>query len=184
MTPVMVAKGSLIPLPLLEMIPSGYYAVRPDDETPYRFLRLARPTYGKKKGWVKVQTQHSDDLVDRWFWNPANPDPRTCVYKFDRTIEDSMLLMIADHRKAGRAYAAEISACHFCNKALTDERSRWYGFGPECEKSAEGEKDEIDDENGGTYEYLRDTKAQVYLDFVADEGVKEQRRKSRNRSRW
>ena len=153
-----------VPLMMLDVIPSGYYAVRPDTETPYVFMRLSRPTFGKRKGLVIVQTQHSEQLIDRWIWNPANPDPATNVRTWQnwrntfpggQSIEDLILLMIVDARKAGREYASEIGRCHFCGKKLTDERSRWYGFGPECEKGAEGEKDEIDDENEGTYEQLK-----------------------------
>ena len=152
-----------VPLPMLDMIPSGYYAVRPDTETPYMFVRIARPTFGRRKGQLVVQTQHSDQLIDRWVWYMDNPDPRTNVRNWStqarfhggQTIEDLILLIIVNHRGCGRAYAQEIGRCHFCGKRLTDERSRWYGFGPECEKSAEGEKDEIDDENDGTYEQLK-----------------------------
>jgi len=159
----MATTGTKVPLMMLELVPSGCYAVQPDSATPLTFLRISRPTFGKWKGWVKVQTQHSENWVDRWAWNPSNTDPRTRVRSYShgaqfagrQTIEDLILLVIVDHRKAGRQYAAEIGNCHFCNKDLTDERSRWYGFGPECEKSAEGEKDEIDDENGGTYEQLK-----------------------------
>jgi hypothetical protein len=155
---------SKVPLMMLAAIPSGYYAVRPDTETPYVFMRLARPVHGKRKGWVKVQTQHGETLYDRWLWNPGNLDPSTNVIRLtwnkstlpgNQSIEDLILLMIVDHRAAAREYAREIGNCHRCNKDLTDERSRWYGFGPECEKSLEGEKDEIDDENGGTYEELK-----------------------------
>lgn len=155
---------SKIPLPMLELIPSGYYAVRPDTDTPFAFVRLVNPVnVGKMKGWVKVQTQHGENFEDRWYWNPSNPDPRTHVrtihsWKFvwhGQSVEDLMLLMIVDHRRAARDYAREIGNCHRCNKDLTDERSRHYGFGPECEKVLEGEKDEIDDENGGTFEELK-----------------------------
>ena len=162
-----------VPLMMLEMIPSGLYAVRPDPGTPYTFLRLSRPTYGRRKGMVIVQTQHSEQLTDRWFWNPANQDPVTAVRSYTnwtfngQTIEELMLLMIANSRAAGRAYAAEMRKCHYCGKKLTDERSRWYGFGPECEKRAEAEKDEIDDENEGTYEYLVATQAVIYLDWLS-----------------
>lgn len=148
------ARESKIPLMMLEVIPSGYYAVRPDSETPYEFMRLARPNYGKRKGMTLVQTQHSEQLVTRWVWNPQT-DPRFQVNIYSSTIEDKILLMIANARSAGRAYAKEIGRCQFCGKKLTDERSRWYGFGPECEKRAESLKDEIDDENEGSYEYLK-----------------------------
>lgn len=149
---------------MLEMIPSGYYAVRPDTETELAFVRISRPGHGKWKGYLKVQTQHGDQLIDRWAWNMANPDPLTSVRSWsvwrnqfpgNQSIEDLLLLVIVDHRKAGRTYAEEIGRCHRCNKDLTDERSRWYGFGPECEKLLEGEKDEIDDENDGSYELLK-----------------------------
>lgn len=179
----MTAPATKVPLMMLELVPTGYYAVRPDTVTPYVFMRLARPTHGKWKGHVKVQTQHSEQLWDRWIWNPANPDPRTNVRNLSQwqhvspfpggqTIEDLILLMISDHRRAARAYAAVIEKCHRCNIALTDERSRWYGFGPECEKHLEGEKDEIDDENDGTYEYLLDTEAPIYVEWLHRQQVK------------
>jgi hypothetical protein len=157
-----MTQSSKVPLLMLDAIPSGYYAVRPDAVTPYTFVRISRPTLGRWKGHVKVQTIHAEDLVDRWVWNPGNPDPRTNVrtlsftrFKGEQSIEDLILLVIVGHREAGIAYAREIRRCCRCNTRLTDERSRWYGFGPECEQSLEGMKDEIDDENGGTYEYLK-----------------------------
>lgn len=161
----MTETATKVPLMMLELVPTGYYAIRPDTETPFAFVRLVNPVkVGKLKGWVKVQTQHGEQFEDRWLWNPANPDPRTNVrtifnWKYNwhgQSVEDLILLLIVDHRKAARAYAAEIGNCHRCNKDLTDERSRFYGFGPECEKVLEGEKDEIDDENNGTYEQLKE----------------------------
>jgi Family of unknown function (DUF6011) len=139
---------------MIDQLEDGYYAVQPDSNTPLTFMRVSRPTYGKLKGYVKIQTQHSDTLIDRWLYNPAQTDPLFRVRELDRTIEPKILLLLANKRAAGRRYAHEIGKCHRCNKKLTDHRSRHYGFGPECELELAGEKDEIDDENGGTYEEL------------------------------
>lgn len=156
-----------VPVSLLDMIPSGYYAVSPDSETPLTFLRLSRPKTGRYKGTTKVQTLHSEQLFDQWAWDPEawnGHDDKTGNTIWGRAsllgsmgsgIEDKILLMIVGHREAGRLFAMQIGRCHRCGKQLTDERSRYYGFGPECEKDLEAEKDEIDDEAGGTYERLK-----------------------------
>lgn len=149
-----MSKFQALILGMIDEVPSGYYAVQSDETEPLTFMRVARPTHGRYKGYTKVQTQHSEMLMDRWLYNPEAED-RFKVRAFDSTIEQKILLLIANTRKAARKYAEEIGRCHRCNFQLTDERSRWYGFGPECEKYLEAEKDEIDDENGGTYEQLR-----------------------------
>jgi hypothetical protein len=138
---------------MLDNLEDGYYAVQPNAAHPHLdFIRVSRPTdrRSKYKGAVKVQTIHAETLYDRWAYWPDS-DRLMCL---DNGIEGKLLLLLANKRAAARRYAHEIERCHRCNTQLTDERSRHYGFGPECEKHLEAEKDEIDDENGGTFEEL------------------------------
>lgn len=118
-----------VPVELLNFVPEGYYAVQLDSESPLTFLRLIRPKRGKFAGTTKVQTQHGPNL-DLAFvvW----PDNRVSVYK--ASSEESILLMISDYQGSARRYAQKIGKCCRCNAPLTDERSRHYGIGPECEQ--------------------------------------------------
>lgn len=118
-----------VPLALLEFVEDGYYAVQPDSETAYVFLRVSRPTRGRMAGSLKVQTQHSDVLATEFVQWPSG---EVSVYK--RSIEDQILLLLSDHHTAARNYGRHIGRCCRCNKTLTDERSRHYGIGPECEQ--------------------------------------------------
>jgi hypothetical protein len=140
---------------MLPQLDTGYYAVQRDPEHPHiDFVRVSRPTYGKWSGAVKVQTQHSEELIERWAYFPPKDGQPDRVVILSREIEDIILRLLANKRAAMRLYADKIEKCCRCNKKLTDERSRYYGFGPECEESLEGMKDEIDDEMGGSYEEL------------------------------
>lgn len=120
---------SKIPVMLLDMVPEGYYAVRGDESESYTFLRLSRPTKGRFKGTTKVQTQHGNRLEVAWCVWPGGQ-----VSSYLYTIEDAILLMISDHQWAARTYARVLGHCCRCNADLTDDRSRHYGIGPECEK--------------------------------------------------
>jgi len=144
-------KSGLI-ISMLDGLDTGYYAVQPNPERPHiDFMRVSRPTDKRSrfKDSIKVQTQHADMLLDKWAYWPG----RDLLYTTPG-IEDLILILLANKRKAGRLYAEQLGNCHRCNTHLTDERSRHYGFGPECEKYLEAEKDEIDDENNGSYEDL------------------------------
>ena len=122
---------TLLPLDLLDMVPDGLYAVRPDDTVPWVFLRVARPKRGTWAGTTKIQTQHADrysiamivlrNKTLRWYQSQ-------CV------IEPSLLLLMADSQWAAIMYGQTIGRCCRCNIQLTDEDSRKYGIGPECVK--------------------------------------------------
>lgn len=122
--------GTKVPLSLLELVPNGRYAVRSDATEPYIFMRVHRPTWGRYNGSCKIQTQHGDKLSLPKFviWYSGK------VSVYDRSIEDSILLLICDYRGAALAYSREIGRCCRCGKELTVERSRYYGIGPECEE--------------------------------------------------
>jgi hypothetical protein len=141
---------------MIDQLETGYYAVQADPMHPHiDFVRVSRMdkearVNSRWRGAVKVQTIHAEDLIERWaYW----PD-RDLIYIGNNKIEDILLRLLANKRAAMRLYAEEIGRCCRCNTQLTDERSRHYSFGPECEKHLEGLKDEIDDERGGTYEDL------------------------------
>jgi len=136
---------------MLSLVPDGYFAVHPDDETPYTFLRLTRPKKGKFQGTTKVQTQHSDILkpfLTVW--------PSGKVWKREHTALDKLELLVANYRDAGIAYAREMNHCMSCGKQLTDPRSRHYGVGPECEreKGFDWLIAQIDEQHGHTFEWL------------------------------
>lgn len=115
---------------LLDMVPDGYFAVRRQEGDPITFMRISRPTRGQYKGCIKVQTQHGPSLEVRLIkW----PSERWTVYLADTV--DKMMLVVTDFQGAMMTYSQEIGKCCRCNTELTDERSRWYGIGPECEKS-------------------------------------------------
>lgn len=114
---------------LLDQVPDGRYAVQPDETVPLTFIRISRPKKGQYGGTIKVQTQHSDDLILRWVYWPSGR-----VSEYERSIEEKLLLVCVDSRRAATTYGRELGQCCCCGKTLTDERSRYYGIGPECEK--------------------------------------------------
>lgn len=135
---------TLIPLELLNVIPEGRFATRPDSETPYTFVRITKPTKGKFVGAVKVQTQHGDVLDMALTYYPESGHYR--FWRDKASCEAFMLLLIVDYQQAMIQYGREIGRCCVCGKTLTDERSRHYGIGPECEKFNSWVIDRVDEE--------------------------------------
>lgn len=132
---------------LLPQVPDGRYAVREDDTQPYTFIRLKRHTHGKLNGCVTIQTQHSEKLMR------AGIQWRNGLWTFEKPwIVDKMLVVCVDPEIAGDAYARELGRCRICGKELTDERSRWYGIGPDCETRHQGVIERVDERNGKSYE--------------------------------
>ena len=114
---------------ILPNVPDGYFAVRNQDGDPYRFYRISTPKTGKLKGARKIQSQHSDYLKTIAVHWPSG------AFSTYRALPiDHLMLIIADSERAAMNYARELGKCCRCNAALTDERSRHYGIGPECEK--------------------------------------------------
>lgn len=118
-----------IPLEMLHDLPDGYYASRPDSEHPYTFFRVSRPKSGNFNGALKIQTQHGPDYKLALVVYPGDR-----IYWSNLAVEDDLLLVVVDRNGCAIAYADKIGRCMRCNTELTDERSRWYGIGPECEK--------------------------------------------------
>jgi len=118
-----------IPLAMLHAVPDGYYATQQDSTRPLTFFRISRPKSGKYKGALKIQTQHGPDYkmaLEVW--------PGDRLYWTNMAVEDDLLLVVVDPNGAGNTYSEEKKRCRRCNTELTDERSRWFGIGPECEK--------------------------------------------------
>lgn len=134
------------PIEMIKSMRDGRYAVRPDSSTPYTFVRVSRPKSGRMKGALKIQTQHSEaykDCIVIW------PSGRVSVY--DRRVDSSLLLIVVDPVTATRAYGQELGRCCRCGRELTDERSRYYGIGPECEEHWPEIINTVDEERGAYY---------------------------------
>ena len=140
---------------MIDLVPDGYYAVQlGENEEHLDFLRLKRPKLGTKSygGALKVQTQHGPRLeLDAVLW----PSGKWSVYK--HSVIDMMLAVVTDHHGAAERYAHKLNHCMRCNTELTDDRSRYYGIGPECETKAGWEwvLASMDERKGGSFEYLR-----------------------------
>jgi len=141
---------------LLENVRDGYYAVRADETDPMRFLRISRPKTGKYAGSLKIQSRHSEALRDAvviyrstdWYFTTAHPWT-------NNEIIESLMLLVVDPVSAGQRYAKEIGHCARCNLKLTDDRSRYYGIGPDCEKIWTHWIDRVDEvHEGHSYEWL------------------------------
>jgi hypothetical protein len=124
-----VAKAeTVVMVPLLERVPDGRFAVSMSGE-PLTFLRVSRPKSGKWAGCLKVQTQHAERYEEAWCkWEDGQ------VGVFKPSVEDLINVLISDWRGAARQFSKSRNRCARCGTELTDERSRHYGIGPECEK--------------------------------------------------
>lgn len=117
---------------MLSMVPDGYYATAPQGEGGHvdflMFKHVEKATKRIPAGTLKIQTQHSEHWMEalvQW------PSGTWSVHK--PSVIEQVLLVIADYKTCARRYAIEVQACMRCNKTLTDDRSRHYLVGPECE---------------------------------------------------
>lgn len=131
---------TIIPLDMLKTFPDGRYAARQDENDEYDFFRVSRPKSGRFAGALKVQTQHSDLLKEALVIWPSGQ-----VRVYNHSIQQNLLLAILDPRTAGIRYGRHIGHCMKCGKTLTDNRSRYYGIGPDCEKDYPEVIEEVDD---------------------------------------
>jgi len=140
---------------LIERVPIGYYAVQKESGAPIKFIRLSRPKVGGRNrfaGALKIQTQHGPRLEEAGaLW----PGGQWSIWNHE--LPEMLLLLVSDHRRCNKLYAQEIGRCMRCNAELTDDRSRHYGIGPECEqKMGYGWViEERDEEQGASFESLR-----------------------------
>lgn len=126
-------QATKVPLDMLKAVPDGYYAARLDSTQAFTFFKVSRPKSGRFQGALKIQTQHGPEYrLALVIWNRESDTPRVTMY--NKAVEEELLLVVVDFYGCAIAYAEKIGKCMRCNTELTDERSRWYGIGPECEK--------------------------------------------------
>lgn len=119
---------------LMELVNDGYYATRLEDGAAITFMRVSKPNRGKYKDTTKIQTVHGSGMGGVRLeeaavqWRPGRWSIRKPF------IIDELLILCADTFSAAMLYSEHIGRCCRCNAELTDDRSRWYGIGPECEK--------------------------------------------------
>lgn len=96
------------------------------------FLRITKPTKGQFKDCFKVQTQHSETLKLAAVRYPSGRWNILTDYKAD--LDLALRMIVVNPLDAAMLYATELERCARCGVELTDERSRYYCIGPECEK--------------------------------------------------
>lgn len=119
---------------LIDMVPDGYYAVQDHEGGHVDFIRISRPKRNKYAGSIKIQTQHGGFGDGKFNVRAAYWLGSKTLSVYYAPIVDMLLLLVADHHSAAIRYAEKSQRCLRCNAALTDERSRHYHIGPECEK--------------------------------------------------
>lgn len=128
---------------MLKALQSGYYAVRTDPASDdIFFMRISRPKNGVQKDALKVQSMHGTAASKPSLMEALVVWPSERYTFYGRYLQqvwrgklvDSIMFLVTDPIGAARLYAEKIGRCCRCNAALTDERSRHYGIGPECEK--------------------------------------------------
>ena len=72
-----------------------------------------------------------------------------------RATECQQGLVCIDHKTAAYHYGQELKACHICGRDLTDERSRYYSIGPDCETRHESFIWYVEEQKGMSYEQAR-----------------------------
>jgi hypothetical protein len=142
-------------LGLLPEIPDGYFAVSPDGtDANIHFIRIKRPTAGQYRNCVKVQTQHSEVLDNKFIYN-IGADRIWEKRGFGDEIEQDLLYLFADWQGSAMRYSRLIGKCCRCNLVLTDGRSRHYGIGPDCDDIWTWVINVVDEKNDGlSYEDL------------------------------
>lgn len=107
------------------------------DDLVFLRVSLIKPyKSGKRRayqGCVKIQTQHSDDLIDRFVIDPNGKYRSESTTMGADTMAGILASVVVDPRGAAARYGRAKEQCCVCGKTLTDERSRWYGIGPDCE---------------------------------------------------
>lgn len=122
-----------LPQALVEAIRDGRYAVDiGNDRQRVIFLRVSRPNTGRLRGCLKIQTQHSDAYKEAVIKYPSGQWRVHTNYLTE--VERALTTVAVNPLDAAILYAKEKGVCARCGKELTDERSRYYHIGPECEK--------------------------------------------------
>jgi hypothetical protein len=114
----------------------GRYAVRRGNSSVIDFFKVSIPKYGQYNGAWLVKTQHGPTYLDAlvvwpdWHWRFR----REPIQYFRPYVRQVMLDGLPDVLGAALLYAEEKQVCVRCGHDLTDDESRWYLIGPECEQ--------------------------------------------------
>lgn len=122
------------PRAMVEAIRDGRYAVSLTGGTEkdhFTFMRITRHKTGKRAGQMIVQTQHSETYKPYITFYPGGT---FWMNQNKQSLDHALLMVAADPFTSAMNYARILNVCSRCGKTLTDERSRYYGIGPECEK--------------------------------------------------
>lgn len=129
-----------VPKFLLDRVPDGRYAVPGRGSDTLVFLRVSRPKRGSYKDTIKIQEQIAETLKTVYTVWPSGK-----ISRYVHWIDGSLISLVANYKFAAALYGQEIEQCCRCGVTLTDERSRKYGIGPECEKHWPWVIEEVDE---------------------------------------
>ena len=124
-----------LPKSMIERIQPGRYAVRMGEEFDWVFFRVSIPKTGKNAGYLKIQTQHAENLLLRLMFTTAGQPcfvDNSDIKK--QRLQELLIMIISDQYTAAIDYGTVMKRCCRCGINLTDGRSQWYGIGSECEK--------------------------------------------------
>lgn len=110
----------------------GRYAVKMTPSDPFKFIRLSRPKNGKARGYLKIQSQHADRLASVGLVAVNRDSSKRFIYA--PSYIPYLRMLVCDPTTAAMDYGRELKRCSRCGIDLTDDRSRWFNIGPECEK--------------------------------------------------
>jgi hypothetical protein len=123
-----------------------YFAV-PDPLDPGKLCYWYRPKHGKKAGRLEKWPPRRSDWGALYRKDvAAQPPDQRVEYQMAhwqrvRAAREEIVNTIdADPGLAAARFAAARSACCFCGRELTDERSKTYGVGPDCRSGMPPEK--------------------------------------------
>lgn len=133
---------------MVEGMRKGRYAVEvhmPGEPVDWVFFWVNRPQSGPKEGQIIIKTQHGENYSP---FLTILPSGRTTVVRTDLKHDQALLIACADPVSSAINYGRELGCCSSCGKELTDERSRYYSIGPECEKRWPEVIVQVDDQRG------------------------------------
>jgi len=93
-----------------------------------KFIRVTLRDRGKMKGYTIIQSQHSESFKTLISFSPTGS-----FWIYDNRYDMELMMVAADPWGCATRYGQKLNKCCACGKKLTDDRSRWYGIGPECE---------------------------------------------------
>lgn len=132
------------------MLPVGYFAGQLDSSSRTIFFRVKTTAKNSRRyppDSYLVQQAHGNALG--LSYTPVCAVWPNGTFKvYDKSLEPELMTVMADHHSAARMFGQLLGHCARCNAELTDERSRYYGIGPECEQHWPWFIPEVEEEKG------------------------------------